>query len=91
MDEKIPIAVIGVGGHGQKHARSLKAVAEAELVGVFDTHRGAAERAVARTGARVFDSAEALADACDALSIVTPTRHHFEIASAMLLGGGSIS
>ena len=87
MSDKIKIGVIGIGHLGQHHVRVYSELPEAELVGVFDVHRTAAERAVAKIGARVFDSAEALADACDALSIVTPTRHHFEIASTLLERG----
>ena len=87
MASRIKVGVIGVGHLGQHHVRYYSELPEAELVGVFDTHRAAAERAVARTGARVFDSAEALADACDALSIVTPTKHHFEVASVLLARG----
>jgi len=87
MSDKVKIGVIGVGHLGQHHVRVYSELPGAELVGVFDVHRAAAERAVVKSGARVFDTAEALADACDALSIVTPTKHHFEVASALLQRG----
>lgn len=33
---RIPVAVIGVGEHGKKHAKEFQQVPGAELVGVYD-------------------------------------------------------
>ena len=87
MNERIKVGVIGVGHLGQHHARIYAALPEAELVGIHDTHGEAAARVAQERNTRAFDSVEALAAGCDALSVATPTKHHFEIARKLLEGG----
>ncbi len=87
MNERIKVGVIGVGHLGQHHARIYATLPEAELVGVCDTHSEAAQRVATERNTRAFDNCEALAAECDALSIATPTKHHFEIARGLLERG----
>jgi predicted dehydrogenase len=72
----IRAGVWGVGVWGEKHARVYHALPEAELVGVFDQDPARAREVAARHDARVFDSAAALLEACEAVSIAVPTIHH---------------
>ncbi len=87
MSERIKVGVIGVGHLGQHHARNYAEMAGAALVGVFDTHREAAQRVATKHRVMMFESIEALAECCDAVSVVTPTRTHYEIAKSLLERG----
>ena len=84
MDQKIPIAVIGVGGHGQKHARSLKEVAGAELVGVYDLRAERCVQVATELGVRAFASLDEALGAVRAVSIVIPTTDHAAAARQAL-------
>lgn len=80
MSEKIPVAVIGVGEHGRNHARELRQVAGAELVGVFDLRTDRAREVAAELGVKAFKSLEEALAAVRAVSVVIPTTHHAELA-----------
>ncbi|MSU36229.1 MAG: Gfo/Idh/MocA family oxidoreductase [Pedosphaera sp.] len=86
----VRVAVLGVGSLGKEHARiyaELSRIHAAELVGVFDTQTEAARLHASKNGVRAFTSVDEAAAACDALSVVTPTSTHFELAR-QLLGQG---
>ena len=70
------IGVWGVGTWGEKHARVLHSLSEAELVGVHDRDPARAADVAERYGTRVFPTAEALLDACEAVTVATPTVAH---------------
>lgn len=87
---KLRFAVIGVGALGQHHARiyrQLAATDNIELCGVFDANSELAAKIAAQHGTSTFASIDAASAAVDALSIVTPTTTHFEIASQLLRDG----
>jgi predicted dehydrogenase len=90
MAATIRVAVAGVGSLGKEHARIYAELARAggiELAGVFDTSRETAQRVAEKHRARVFNSLAEAAAASDALSIVTPTTTHFELAKTLLQQG----
>lgn len=76
MEEKIPVAVLGVGEHGKKHARELKQVSGAELVGVYDLRPERAQETAAELGVRAFASLDEALGAVRAVSVVIPTTDH---------------
>lgn len=78
--EKIPVAVIGVGEHGQSHARQLKEIPGAELVGVYDLHPERARAVAAELGVQAFNSLDAVLSAVHAVSVVIPTTEHASVA-----------
>ena len=84
------VAVLGAGSLGKEHVRIYSALAAAgriELAGLFDTDPATARRVAEKNQVRAFaSSAEAIA-AADALSIVTPTTTHFELAKPLLQSG----
>jgi len=80
VSEKINVGVIGVGHLGRLHASLYKQVADAHLVGVFDTDLKKAQALSKELDCRAFESLEQLMEACDAVNIVTPTTSHHEIA-----------
>lgn len=90
MVTPVKVGVLGVGALGKEHARiyaELAAAGEVELVGVYDTSLEAARRVADRHRTRAFDSGAELARAADAVSIVTPTTTHFELARPLLEQG----
>jgi len=78
------IGVIGVGYLGQHHARIFSELEDVELIGVADRDAGRAEEIAARYGCTGFPDWRALVAKCDAISVVTPTTTHHEIALACL-------
>src|ERR1043166_10044710 len=90
MSSTVRVAVLGAGSLGKEHARvyaELAASGSVELAGVHDIQSEGAQRVAEKNRARVFDSVQAAAAASDALSIVTPTITHFDIAKTLLQSG----
>jgi len=87
---KIPVAVIGVGEHGRNHARQLKEIPAAELVGVYDLKPELAQAVAAEFGVRAFGSLEEVARAARAVSVVIPTAEHAQVACRALEQGADV-
>ncbi len=87
---KPKVAVLGVGSLGKEHARIYSELAKQGLVqftGVFDVAPEAARRIAEKYQVRAFGSCAEAAEASDALSVVTPTSTHFELAAPLLQDG----
>lgn len=83
-------AVIGVGSLGQHHARNYAELAKeetGEFVGVCDVSEENARAVAEKNNCEFFTDWRALLDKVDAVSIVTPTETHCEIACAFLEKG----
>ncbi len=78
--EPIRVAVVGVGHHGQHHARVLSALDGVELVAVVDCRADRAAELAETYACRAAESVDEIVDAVDAVSIVVPTVHHLEAA-----------
>ncbi len=90
MAATIRVAVAGVGSLGKEHVRIYAELARAggiELTGVFDTAPETARKVADKHRARVFNSLAEAAAASDALSVVTPTTTHYELAKTLLQQG----
>ena len=90
MAATIRVAVAGTGSLGKEHVRIYAELAKAglvELAGVYDTDTDTAQKIAAKNGTKAFASLADIAAACDALSIVTPTTTHFELAKTLLQQG----
>ena len=74
--KKIKVGVIGVGALGRHHARLYAENPGAEVVGIFDVQKENAQKVGAEFNLQVFDSWEALAAECDALSVAVPATYH---------------
>jgi predicted dehydrogenase len=84
------VAVLGTGSLGKEHARLYAELAQAGLVdftGVYDVLPDTARRIAEKYRLRTFGSIAEALDAADALSIVTPTTTHFELARQLLSHG----
>jgi UDP-N-acetylglucosamine 3-dehydrogenase len=79
------VGVIGVGAMGQNHARVYSEIAN--LVGVTDAMPEQARKIGERLGVTSFESADALLDRVDAVSICTPTSYHFDTAMKAITKG----
>lgn len=84
---KIRCGVVGTGYLGQHHARIYAALDGCELVGIVESEDDRAAEMCELYGCERFDTAESLAAACDAVSVVVPTDKHSEVAVPLLLGG----
>jgi predicted dehydrogenase len=78
--QKVPVAVIGVGEHGKRHAHAIKRVHDAELAGVYDQNHDRAAALAAELGVKAFKSLEKTFEAVEAVSIVIPTTDHAAVA-----------
>lgn len=88
---KIKLGILGAGHLGKIHIKlSLELKDHFELIGFFDPDQEKATEAKESFHIKAFDSMEALVDASDAVSIVTPTLSHFECAIYALRNGKHI-
>jgi predicted dehydrogenase len=88
--KKIRAAVIGVGYLGRFHAQKYAALRDCELVAVVDADAEVAKRVAAEIGTRPLSDYRALFGEVDAVSVVTPTQSHAEIASGLLRSGAHV-
>ena len=90
MSELSRVVVLGVGSLGKEHARiyaDLARTGQLHFAGVYDVNAEGARQHAARLGVTPYtDLASALAEA-DAVSVVTPTSTHYDIARQALLAG----
>ena len=87
---RIKVAVLGVGSLGKEHARiyaELTAAGLARFVGVYDLAGETARKIAERYRVRAFSSVAEAAAASEALSIVTPTTTHYELAKSLFSQG----
>src|SRR5437016_1813600 len=87
LSERIAVGVVGIGEYGSNHARQLKEVASADLIGVYDLDGERASAVATELGVRAFASLDELLGAVQAVSIVIPTARHAETASRALERG----
>jgi predicted dehydrogenase len=90
MSSALKIAVIGAGSLGKEHVRIYAELARAgalQLTGLFDSSVETAQKIAAKHNTRAFATLAEAAAASDALSVVTPTTTHFQIAKMLLEQG----
>ena len=90
MSSAIKVAVVGTGSLGKEHVRIYAELARAgrvELTGLYDTAADTAAKIAAKHGVRAFSSIAEAAAASEALSLVTPTSTHFDVAKTLLASG----
>lgn len=80
-------AVVGVGYLGKFHAQKYAALEGCQLVGVADNNSENASSVAADLGIEAFGDYRELFDKVDAVSIVTPTTLHHQIALEFLNRG----
>ncbi|MGI8848997.1 MAG: Gfo/Idh/MocA family protein, partial [Pyrinomonadaceae bacterium] len=88
--QNLRTAVIGVGSLGRHHARNyaeIAATGQTTFVGVCDSIEENARATASQNNCNYFTDWRELLDKVDAVSIVTPTETHCEIACAFLEKG----
>jgi len=76
----LKIGILGAGHLGKIHLRIVASSPTYELVGFYDPDTEAVAKLVKEQGYTAYESAEALIEAVDVVSIITPTLSHFEMA-----------
>ncbi|HWD19137.1 MAG TPA: Gfo/Idh/MocA family oxidoreductase [Verrucomicrobiae bacterium] len=90
ISPKLNIAVLGVGSLGKEHARiyaELAAQGEIAFAGIFDKSESQAQKVAEKCRAPVFATLAEALQKSDAVSIVTPTNTHFQVAKMALEAG----
>src|SRR5882672_10549524 len=88
--DKLRVAVVGVGYLGRFHAQKYASLPECTLTAVVDTQLGSGAALAAELGTRHLGDYRGLLGQVDAVSIVTPTATHFEVAMAFLQAGAHV-
>jgi predicted dehydrogenase len=86
----IRTAVIGVGYLGRFHAQKYASLPNSRLVGIADPSAAARAAVSAELKVAAHEDYRDLLGRVDAVSIVTPTPTHFEVAKAFLEAGASV-
>ncbi len=87
---KIRVAVIGVGYLGRFHAQKFAQLPACELVAVVDGREEVRKAVAGEVGTQALAEYQGLLGKVDAVSVVTPTPAHFEIADAFLAAGAHV-
>jgi predicted dehydrogenase len=72
---------------GERHCRVYANLRGVEFVGVFDINAGRGREVADKYEARYFESPAALLREIDAVTIATPTPHHFDLATESFNAG----
>lgn len=83
----LPIGVIGVGSLGYHHARILRDVVGARMMGVHDSDPARLEKVSGELGVRAYGSVDALLDEVEAAVVAVPTTAHAPVALRALERG----
>jgi len=90
MADPVKVAVLGTGALGSQHVRlyaELTTVGDVQVTGIFDQNQEAAKALGKQYNIPVAGSIEELAQGAEAISIVTPTVTHFDLAKKLLEQG----
>ncbi len=85
--KKIKTAVIGVGYLGRLHAQKYATLEASELVGVYDADPARAAIVAAEFNTSAFSDMGGLLGKAEAVSVVTPTEHHYRVGMEALSRG----
>ena len=87
MTGRVPIGVVGVGSLGFHHARILRDLPGAELVGIHDASADRAGSVAEQLGVRSFADMDELLRGVEAAIVAVPTTEHSAVALAALARG----
>src|SRR5262245_13712227 len=88
--DKLRAAVVGVGYLGRFHAQKYAQLPGCELVAVVDGREEVRNAVAAEVRSKPLADYRELLGKVDAVSVVTPTPAHFEIADAFLSAGAHV-
>lgn len=85
--DRVKIGVIGVGRMGRNHCRVYSNLRRAELVGVTDAMPEVGRQVAQQYDVPFYNQLDDLLDKVDAVSLVTPTPLHFDLAKRCIERG----
>ena len=85
--QPVRVGVVGTGALGYHHARLLRAVEGAALVGIFDINPTRAAQVAGELETVAFPSLTALVEAVEAVSVAVPTPAHTAVGLEILARG----
>ena len=85
--DKLRIAVIGVGHLGEYHLQKYKAIPGVELVGVVDVDIDRVNEIAQRYNTKAYRNHGEILDRVDAVSLAVTTEMHFDVAKDVLAKG----
>lgn len=81
----VKVGVVGVGYLGQHHVRLYSEIEDTELTAIVDIDEKKADAFAEKYGCEAYSDYREILDKVDALSIVTPTTSHYNIALDCLM------
>ncbi len=85
--KQVKVGVIGVGHLGQHHVKHFASLPGADLQGIYDLDTTRANKIAKQHKTKFFNNVNDLLSICDAISIVTPTTQHAEVAEYCIKHG----
>jgi len=82
--KKINYGIIGAGHIGKYHIQQIQNISDVNLLGIFDTSQKQCKEVAIDLKTKSYDDINQLLKECDAISIATPARAHYEIAKQAL-------
>jgi len=83
----VRVGVVGTGALGYHHARLLRRLADAELVGIYDINPARAGQVARELETVAHPSLDALLDRAEAVTVAVPTPAHTSVGLAVLERG----
>ncbi len=90
MKEKCRVGVVGVGHLGSIHAKLLREITFAELIGLYDLDTEKASSLGQELNTKIFPSVSDLLSEVDAVVISASTQAHYELAIAGIQSGTNL-
>ena len=81
------IGVFGVGHLGKFHLNNWQEIKAIDLAGFFDPDDAVATAVTEKYSLKRFADVDELLDNCDAVDVIAPTDHHFEICQKAIRKG----
>ncbi len=82
--EKLKVGILGTGHLGKLHIKMFKQINNCQLIGIYDNDSGAAKDAGDEFNVKVYENPDKLLNDVDAVSIVSTTSAHYELAMKCL-------
>lgn len=86
----VRVGVVGTGALGYHHARLMRRMPGAELVGIYDINPARAAQVAHELETTAFPSLDALLDKAEALTVAVPTPAHVGVGLAVLERGRAL-
>ena len=83
----VRVGVIGTGALGYHHARLLRRLPDAELVGIYDINPSRAAQVARELETTAYPTREALLERVEAVTVAVPTPAHTDVGLAVLAHG----